>query len=95
MSISKDDIAKVATLARIQVSDEEIPKVTNSINEILALVGKMQQLDTSNIEPLANPHDAIQRLREDIVTATNEREKLLKNAPETENGLFLVPKVID
>lgn len=95
MSISKNDITKVAMLARIRVSDEEIPKVTNSINEILALVGRMQQLDTRDIEPLANPHDAIQRLREDIVTATNERELLLQNAPESENGLFLVPKVID
>ena len=95
MSVSKDDIAKVATLARIKVSNDEIPKVTESINEILALVDKMQQLDTSDVEPLANPHDAIQVLREDVVTATNAREKLLKNAPESENGLFLVPKVID
>ncbi len=95
MSITKDDIAKVATLARIKVSEEEIPKVTESINEILALVDKMQQIDTSDVEPLANPHDAVQVLREDIVTATDEREKLLKNAPESENGLFLVPKVID
>jgi len=95
MSVSKDDIAKVATLARIKVSEEEIPKVTESINEILGLVDKMQQLDTSNVEPLANPHDALQILREDVVTATDDRENLLKNAPESESGLFLVPKVID
>jgi len=95
MSVSKDDIAKVATLARIKVSEEEIPKVTESINEILGLVDKMQQLDTSDVEPLANPHDAVQILREDVVTATDDRENLLKNAPESESGLFLVPKVID
>ena len=95
MSVSREDIAKVATLARIRVSEEEIPRVTESINEILALVDKMQQQDTSDIEPLANPHDATQQLREDIVTAVNERDKLLQNAPESENGLFLVPKVIE
>lgn len=95
MSITKDDITKVALLARIQVSDEAIPRVTGSINEILALVDKMQQIDTRDIEPLANPHDAIQRLRDDIVTTRNERELLLQNAPAAENGLFLVPKVID
>lgn len=95
MSVTRDDITKVANLARIQVSEEQIPKVTESINEILSLVDKMQQLDTADVEPLANPHDAVQRLREDEVTAINEREKLLENAPDSEAGLFLVPKVIE
>jgi aspartyl-tRNA(Asn)/glutamyl-tRNA(Gln) amidotransferase subunit C len=95
MSISRDTIAKVAHLARINLSDEEIPKITQSISDILGLIDKMQAVDTTNVEPLANPHDATQRLREDEVTAINEREKLLKNAPASENGLFLVPKVIE
>jgi aspartyl-tRNA(Asn)/glutamyl-tRNA(Gln) amidotransferase subunit C len=95
MSISKDTISKVAHLARISLNDDEIPKITQSISDILVLIDKMQDIDTSNIEPLANPHDATQRLREDVVTAINEREKLLSNAPESENGLFLVPKVIE
>ncbi len=95
MSISRDTIAKVAHLARINLSDEEIPKITQSISDILALIDKMQAANTTNIEPLANPHDAIQRLREDAVTAIDEREKLLKNAPASEDGLFLVPKVIE
>lgn len=95
MSVTKEDIAKVAKLARIQLDDEQTPNVTNSINEILALVDKMQQVDTTNVEPLANPHDATQRLREDVVTASNQRDKLMQNAPEAEAGLFLVPKVIE
>lgn len=95
MSVSKDDINKVANLARIGITDDDVPAVTNSINEILNLVDKMQQVNTDNVEPLANPHDATQQLRADEVTASNEREKLLQNAPESENGLFLVPKVID
>ena len=95
MSVTKDDITKVAYLARMQVNDEQVPKITESINEILALVDKMQTVDTSSVEPLANPHDAIQRLREDEVTAVNERDKLMQNAPASEAGLFLVPKVIE
>lgn len=95
MSVTKDDIGKVANLARIKLNEEDVPQITESINEILNLVDSMQQVDTSNVEPLANPHDATQRLREDEVTATNQRDKLLQNAPESEAGLFLVPKVIE
>jgi aspartyl-tRNA(Asn)/glutamyl-tRNA(Gln) amidotransferase subunit C len=95
MSISKDTITKVAHLARINLGDDEIPKITQSISDILQLIDKMQAVDTKGIEPLANPHDATQRLREDIVTAINEREKFMQNAPATQNGLFLVPKVIE
>lgn len=95
MSISRDTITKVAHLARINLGDEEIPKITQSISDILVLIDKMQSVNTDNVEPLANPHDATQRLREDIVTAVNERDKLLQNAPESQDGLFLVPKVIE
>ena len=95
MSVSKDDIAKVAKLARIQIDADQAPQITQGINEILSLVDKMQQADTANVKPLANPHDATQRLREDEVTAINEREKLMANAPEADSGLFLVPKVIE
>jgi len=95
MSISKDTIRKVAHLARINLNEDEIPAITDSITNILGLIDKMQSVNTDNIKPLANPHDATQILREDIVTAVNERDKLLQNAPMTENGLFLVPKVIE
>ena len=95
MSISRDDVSKVAFLARIALSDDDVPVITNSLNEILQLVDKMQQQDTSNIEPLRNPHDAVQTLREDEVTAANQRDKLLQNAPLAEDGLFLVPRVIE
>ncbi|CAA0079281.1 Glutamyl-tRNA(Gln) amidotransferase subunit C [BD1-7 clade bacterium] len=95
MSVTKDDIAKVAHLARIRIEDSQVPAVTDSINEILALVDQMQQVDTSQVEPLANPHDAVQILRADEVTAVNQRDKLLANAPNSEAGLFLVPQVIE
>ncbi|NRB37643.1 MAG: Asp-tRNA(Asn)/Glu-tRNA(Gln) amidotransferase subunit GatC [Pseudomonadales bacterium] len=95
MSVTKDDIAKVAKLARIQIDAEQVPEITHGINEILSLVDKMQQADTTHVKPLANPHDATQRLRADEVTAINERDKLMANAPESDSGLFLVPKVIE
>jgi aspartyl-tRNA(Asn)/glutamyl-tRNA(Gln) amidotransferase subunit C len=95
MSVSTDDINKVAVLARIKVTDAEVPRITQGINDVLALIDKMQAVNTDNIEALANPHDAMQRLRTDIVTAHDQRELLMQNAPATEDGLFLVPKVID
>lgn len=95
MSLDKKKIEKAAHLARIAIEDADIPPVLDSINRIVGLIDKMQQVDTTGIKPLANPHDATARLREDKVTATDNRDKLLANAPETENGLFLVPKVID
>ena len=95
MSVSTHDIEKVAKLARIQITDSHIPEVTNSINQVLGLIDKMSQVDTAAVEPLANPHDATQTLREDKVTASNQRELLMQNAPASEQGLFLVPKVIE
>ena len=95
MSITADDIEKVAKLARIQINDDQVNDVTNSINDVLTLIDKMQSVDTSHVEPLANPHDAVQTLRKDEVTASNQREHLMQNAPASEDGLFLVPKVIE
>ena len=69
MSITADDIEKVAKLARIQINDDQVTDVTNSINDVLALIDKMQSVDTSHVEPLANPQDAVQTLRQDEVTA--------------------------
>lgn len=95
MSVSENDILNTAKLARIDINAEQIPDVTQGINDVLKLIDQMQNANTSNIKPLAHPHDATQRLREDVVTATDERKKLMSNAPECEKDHFLVPKVID
>lgn len=95
MSISRDDVVQVAHLARINIDDNDIPAITDRLNQILGLVDTMQQQDTADVEPLGNPHDACQRLRADTVTACDEREKLMANAPLAEDGLFLVPRVIE
>lgn len=86
---------KIAHLARLQVSDTEIEKVAGRISAILALIDQMQAVDTQGVEPLCHPLDAVQRLRADEVTETNQRDYLQSIAPASIDGLYLVPKVIE
>ena len=95
MSFSSEDIKKVAHLARLHVSDEKAEKLGADITNILALVDQLQAVDTEGVEPMAHPMDAIQILRADEVTESNQREKYQACAPATEEGLYLVPKVIE
>ena len=85
-------------MARIRIGGAEADELTGRIKAILELAGRLQELDTEDIEPLANPSDARQRLREDAVTETgqaSERDAFLALAPAAEDGLYLVPKVIE
>ena len=95
MSIGPEDIKKIAHLARLQVTENEADKLCHDISNILSLVYQLQNANTENIEPMANPLDATQVLRADIVTEQNKREELQKVSPMIEDGLFLVPKVIE
>lgn len=95
MAIENADIEKIAVLARLQVTPSETKDYANSISSILSLMDQMQQVDTDGVEPLSNPHDATARLRKDVVTCENQRESFLAIAPATEDGLYLVPKVLD
>lgn len=95
MAVEQADIEKIAHLARVRIEDSEVPEVASRLNDILAMIDQMQAVDTDNIEPMANPHDASQRLREDIVTESNQREAFQQIAPAVKDGLFLVPKVIE
>lgn len=95
MSLDRSQVESVAQLARLKIDDNEMPNYLSSLNNILELVDKMQSVDTTEVEPLANPLDAAQRLRADVVSETNQRDTLQANAPQVENGLFLVPKVIE
>lgn len=95
MAIELKDIENVAHLARLQLGDGEKAEVLDSINNILKMIDQMQAVDTTNVEPLAHGYDASQRLREDVVTEPNQRDVLLKLAPNADQGLFLVPKVLE
>lgn len=95
MAIEQGEVEKIAELARIRISKEEIGDVTQRITEVLQMVDQLQAVDTLDIEPMANPLDATQRLRPDEVTQSNRRDAFQAIAPAVENGLYLVPKVIE
>ncbi|MFW5824050.1 MAG: Asp-tRNA(Asn)/Glu-tRNA(Gln) amidotransferase subunit GatC [Marinobacter sp.] len=95
MTISRHDIEKVAVLSRIQVDDEQVAALEKDLGNILDLVDQLSAADTDSVEPLAHPLDAVQRLRPDQVTETDQRAAFQAIAPATENGLYLVPRVIE
>lgn len=95
MAVDRSDIEKLAVLARIEMTDEAADKVASSISDVLTLVDQLQAANTDGIAPMAHPMDAVQRLRADVVSESNQRDKFQAIAPATENGLYLVPKVID
>lgn len=95
MSIQSEDVLKIAHLARLGIQDEQVESYASDLSNIMTLVEQMSQVDTADIEPMAHPLDQAQRLRPDVVTEVNQREALQQNAPDTEDGLFLVPQVID
>lgn len=99
MSLQSKDIVRLANLARLHVSEAEQVQSLAQLNDILGLIDQLQSQDTAGIEPLAHPLAAIApvelRLREDAVTEPNNRDNNQKNAPAVQNGLFLVPKVIE
>ena len=95
MIVDKDLVLNIAELAQLQIEDDEIDDYVDSLGRILQLVEEMQSVDTQGVEPVSNPLDGIQRLREDRVTEEDQRELFLANAPESEQGLFLVPRVVE
>lgn len=95
MSLDQTDVDKIAHLARVDIEAKDTPEYLANLTSILDLVDQMQSVDTQGVEPLSHPMDAIQRLRADDVTESNQRALLQTVAPAVEEGLFLVPKVID
>ena len=95
MSLKSADIKRIAHLARIEVNDIEAEATLSKLTGILGLIEQMQAVDTTGIVPMAHSQDVTQRLREDIVTESNQRELFQSIAPAVEEGLYLVPKVIE
>ncbi len=95
MSLTDEQVKNIAHLARLTLPDAEIPNYTQSLSDILGLVEQLNQADTANTQPLAHPLDLSQRLREDVVSEVDQRDKVQQIAPQVEAGLYLVPKVID
>ena len=95
MALDKTEVEKIAHLARLHISESETDEVTTRITDILVLIDQMQSVDTEGVEPLAHPLDAVQRLRVDEITEENQRDRLQQLAPASEDGLYLVPKVLE
>ncbi len=95
MSIEIDEVKKIAKLAALDVAESDLQSYATNLSNILDLVAQMETVDTTGVTPMSHPFDAVQRLREDKVTAENRRDDFLAIAPKTEDGLYLVPKVIE
>ena len=95
MSLTLQDVKRVATLARIAVNDAEAVAYQQQLNGIFGLIAEMQAVDTTGVEPMSHAQDLSQRLRDDVVTEVDQHEKFQAVAPQVEAGLYLVPRVIE
>ena len=95
MTLSFDDVRRIADLAYIETNEEEAHVVLAQLSDIFSLIEQMQAVDTSGVEPMTHSQDVTQRLRDDIVTESDQREQFQVIAPQVEEGLYLVPKVIE
>ena len=99
MALTPEDVSRIAHLARLELSAEEQGAMLQQLNGFFSIVEQMCAVDTGGVEPLYTPLAAVEpvalRLRDDVVTETDQREAYLRNAPAAEGGLFLVPKVIE
>ena len=95
MSLSPDDVKRIARLARIETSDAEAQATQAQLNTIFDLIATMQAVDTRGVSPMAHAQEVTQRLRADVVTETDRHTAFQAVAPAVENGLYLVPKVIE
>ena len=95
MSLTSDDVKRVAKLARLGLTDVETTETLAQLNSILELVDQMQQIDTNGVAPLAHPLELRQTLRADAVSETNQRDKFQAIAPQANAGLYLEPRVVE
>jgi aspartyl-tRNA(Asn)/glutamyl-tRNA(Gln) amidotransferase subunit C len=95
MSLSLDEVRRIAKLARLELGADEAAASLLKLNGIFALIEQMQAVDTAGVEPMSHPQDLAQRLRPDVVSEGDRRDAFQAIAPQTEGGLYLVPKVIE
>ncbi len=95
MSLDKHEVERIAHLARLAIDPGAVPEYARNLSNILDLVDQLDAADTAGVEPMAHPLEVRQRLREDVVTETDQRERFQAIAPQVEDGLYLVPRVIE
>jgi len=95
MTLSVNDVKRIADLAYIEISEEEAKATLNQLSGIFNLIETMQAVDTSAVEPMSHAQNVVQRLRDDVITEADQREICQAIAPQVEAGLYLVPQVIE
>ena len=95
MSLSLSDVQRIAMLARIALSEDELARTATQLDAVLGLFERLRAVDTRGVEPMTHPGDMVLRLRDDVADTTDRREAGLAVAPKVERGLYLVPKVIE
>lgn len=95
VSLSKEQVQQIALLARLSLDEKDIDDVVEKLSRIVDFVDQLQAAPTDDVVPMAHPMDMTQRLRADAVTESNDRDKIQENAPSVENGLYIVPKVLE
>jgi aspartyl-tRNA(Asn)/glutamyl-tRNA(Gln) amidotransferase subunit C len=93
--LSHEEVLRIARLARIEVDERDAERLRAELNGILALIDQMRAVDTTGVEPMSHPQALAQRLREDRVAEADQRERFQSVAPQVEDGLYLVPRVIE
>lgn len=95
MSIDVDEVRKIARLACLDIAEDKLADYAGSLSNILDMVAQMNAVDTRGVEPMSHPFEVNQRLRDDVVTEPNRRDDFMAIAPASQDGLYLVPKVIE
>lgn len=95
MSIDKDTAARVANLARISIPDEELENVAKELSNIIGFMEQLNEVNVDNVEPMTSVTPTVLKKRTDLVNDGNQQSKVLSNAPDTREGFFAVPKVVD
>lgn len=95
MSLNQDQVRKIAALSKLSIDDSQLDEFQTNLSNILDMVDQLSEADTEGVTPMAHPLDAVQRLRADVVTEENQREHFQKIAPATEQGHYLVPRVVE
>ena len=95
MSLDLEQVRRIAHLARIEITDDEAERTLAQLIDIFAMIERMQAVDTAGVEPMAGALGGSQRLRDDVVTETDQRAAVMINAPQQLNGLFIVPRVVE
>lgn len=95
MSVDQDTVRRIARLARIAVRDDELPALAGELNTILDWVEQLAAVDTSGVEPMTSVVDVKMKMREDVVTSGNHLKDVTENAPQSEDGFYVVPRVVE